>query len=247
MFPVWASYMGNPALPGLVEEGFFFCSENMFAVKAGYQRDWVFDRGMKAISKMSGRIDDFGLTSDQGVLILNIAERVDLYGTAGAARFLVSHRLLEGCRDVYRSRDQLMWGAGVRALLATWGQASCGIQMNYECAQPKIQWMTRNGSLLRNSSKGTLCYHAWQVGFGGAYQMELLSPYIGVKYSNVSAEFKNLPLEIFPGARHFTIKNRRKFGVVMGTTFSTGAHFSANVEVRVIDEQSLTLAADMKF
>ena len=35
--------------------------------------------------------------------------------------------------------------------------------------------------------------------------------------------------------------------MVMGTTLSSGNRFAATVEARLIDEQSITLAADIKF
>ena len=82
---------------------------------------------------------------------------------------------------------------------------------------------------------------------GAVYQIDLLTPYLGVKYSNASARFKHLPTGFLPTGRHFKTKNRRKFGMGLGTILSTGSRFAATVEVRMIDEQSITLAGEIKF
>ncbi|NGX50671.1 MAG: Major outer membrane porin [Chlamydiae bacterium] len=244
---VFALYMGNPALPGMVDEGFLFCKENWFAVKVGYQRDWVFDRDMKAVSKVTGRMDEFELISDRGVLTFNLFNRVELYGSAGAARIFASHRPMKTIRDEYESSDQFMWGIGGRGLFATWGKGSFGIDLAYERTYPTIKWMTINGVPVTPRRGSKITYHEWQVGVGAAYQIAIFFPYIAVKYSNASARFKHLPVGFFKAGRHFNAKNRRKFGMALGTTLSTGSRFSASVEARVIDENSLTLAAEIKF
>lgn len=244
---VFGMYMGNPALPSVIEEGFFFCKENAFSVKAGYQRDWVFDREMKGVSKVSGRMDDFEFLSDQGVLTFNIIDRVEVYGSAGAMRISASHRPMKTVRNVYESHDQFMWGIGVRGLFATWGKGFFGADIAYEHAHPTMKWMTTNGVPVQPRAGSKITYNEWQVGLGAAYQIELFFPYIAVKYSNAGGQFKNLPTGFIPNSRHFKTKNHRKFGMALGTTLSTGSRFSASVEARLIDEQSITLAADVKF
>ena len=242
---VFAMYMGNPALPSVIEEGFFFSKENWLAVKLGYQRDWVFDRDMKAVSRISGRMDDFELTSDQGVLTFNIIDRIELYGSAGAARVYAANRPMRGVRNEFESHDQFMWGIGLRGLFATWGNASFGADIAYERAHPTMKWITTNGTPVNPSGGSKITYYEWQVGVGASYQIDLFTPYVGVKYSNAGARFKHLPVGFLPNTRHFKTKNRRKFGMALGTTLSTGSRFSASVEARVIDEQSITLSANV--
>ncbi|QVL57749.1 MAG: hypothetical protein KFB93_01350 [Simkaniaceae bacterium] len=244
---LFALYMGNPSAPEIVDEGFFFCKENWFAVKAGYQRDWVFDRNMKAVSKISGRMDDFDFISDQGVLTINLIDRIELYGSAGAARFHAIHRPRAGVRHEYETHDQFTWGLGARGAFATWKGASFGVDAVYQRAHPTMKWMTVNGAPVTPRPGSKLTYYEWQVGFGASYQIDLFIPYIGAKYSNAGARFKNLPSGFLPSGRYFKTKNRRKFGMVVGTTLSNGNRFAATVEARLIDEQSITLAAEVKF
>lgn len=239
--------MGNPSSPEIINEGFFFSSENWLAIKAGYQRDWVFDRNMKAVSKVSGRMDSFDFTADQGVLIFNLIDRIELYGSAGAARFHATHRPRPGVFYEYETDDQLTWGIGLRGTFASSKGASFGIDGAYQRAHPTMKWMKANGTPVNPRKATKLSYNEWQIGFGASYQIDLFIPYVGVKYSNATACFKHFPSGFLKTGRHFKTKNRRKFGMVIGTTLSNGNRFGATVEARLIDEQSITIAAEVKF
>jgi len=246
--PLFALYMGNPSAPEMIEEGFFFCKENYFSVKGGYQRDWVFDRNMKAVSKISGRLDDFEYTADQGVLTFDLINMIEIYGSFGAAKFYSSNRPSGmGVRHEYQSYDQFTWGAGLKGSLYTWKGLTFGINGAYQKAKPSIKWITSNGALVTPIEGSKISFYEWQVGVGASYEIDIFNPYLGVKYSNAGALFKHLPPGFLPTGRHFKTKNRRKFGMVLGTTLSNGNRFAANVEARLIDEQALTLAASIKF
>lgn len=244
---LFALYMGNPSAPEIVHEGFFFSAENWLAIKAGYQRDWVFDRNMRAVSKVSGRMDGFDFIADQGVLTFNLIDRIELYGSAGAARFHATHRPRSHTLHEYETHDQFTWGVGLRGTFASWKGASFGIDGAYQRAHPTMKWMTVNGTPVNPRPGTKLSYSEWQVGLGASYQIDLFIPYIGVKYSNATARFKHLPSGFLKTGTHFKTKNRRKFGMVIGTTLSNGNRFGATVEARLIDEQSITLAAEVKF
>lgn len=244
---LFALYMGNPSAPEIVNEGFFFCPENWLAVKAGYQRDWVFDRNMRAVSKVAGRMDDFDFIADQGVLTINLIDRIELFGAAGAACFHASHCPRPGVRHEYKTQDQFTWGVGLRGTFASWKGASFGINGAYQRAHPTMKWVTVNGAPVSLSDGAKLSYAEWQVGLGVSYQIDSFIPYIGAKYSNAAARFKHLPEGLLSTGRYFKAKNRRKFGMAVGTTLSNGDRFSSTIEVRLIDEQSITLAAEVKF
>ena len=140
---MYALYKGNPALPAIIEQGFFFSIENWFAVKAGYERDWVFNRDMRAVSDISGRIDNFNYIADQGLLVFNLIDRFELYGSSGAIRISASHIPTSGIRNEYQTHDQVTWGIGGRGLFAQWENASFGIDIKYQRAHPSIKWMTQ--------------------------------------------------------------------------------------------------------
>jgi len=244
---LFALYNGNPSAPALIEEGFFFCKENWVSVKAGYQRDWEFDRDMKSVSKFSGRMDEFSYIADQGVLTLNLINRLELYGSAGAARFTVTHIPMRGVRNEYETHNQFAWGIGIRGLIYYWGNLSLGADFKYGRAQPTLRWMTTNGVPVQPRPGSKLNFHEWQFGLGASYEVGIFFPYLVVKYSNATGRLKHLPTGFLPGTRHFNMKNRRKFGMAFGCSLSNSSRFSATVEARLIDEQALTLAGEVKF
>jgi len=245
--PLFGLYNGNPALPEIIDEGFFFCKENWIAVKAGYERDWVFDRGMKAVSKVSRRIDRFKSLSDQGVLILNIINRIEIYGSVGAMRIEAYHSPRPLLRNKYETQNQLTWGVGGRGLIYQWGQTMLSVDLKYQHAHPTIKWITQNGAPIPLRTNARISYHEWQIGLGVAHQIDIFSPYIVLKYSNAQARFKNLPRMLLGNTTHFRTKNRRKFGLALGCSLSNSSRFSMSIEGRLIDEQALTLAGTIKF
>lgn len=244
---IFSLYMGNPSAPEVVNEGCFFSVENWLAVKAGYQRDWVFERTMKAVSKISGRMDCFSFVSDQGVLTVNVIDRIELYGSAGATHLHAAYCSRSNVLYEYKTHDQLTWGIGLRGIFASFEKVSLGIDGVYQRAHPAMQRITVNGAPVKDSSAARLFYSEWQIGLGISYQQDPFIPYIGVKYANATARFHHLPLGALTTGGHFKVKNRRKFGMVLGTTGSNGKYFGSTVEIRLIDEQSITLAAEVKF
>ena len=114
-----ALYVGNPALPEILQEGLFFSQENAISIKTAYQRDWVFNMDMKAVSWVSKQMDEFNTLSDQGVLLLNLFNHIALYGSLGAMRISTSHIPLSGIQNIYQTDNQLTWGLGCRAFFAS--------------------------------------------------------------------------------------------------------------------------------
>ena len=240
-------YLGNPADPQIIEDGFFFCKENWLALKAGYQRDWVSNRYMKAVSKISGSIDAFEFISDQGVLTLNVIDLLEIYSSGGATRISSTSHTANNIQNKFQTHDQFLWSVGARGIFANWKKASFGLNFNCQRTCPKIKWITTNGNLVRPNSKSKITYFEWQAGVSASYQVGVIFPYIGLKYSNSRASFKYLPKSVLPNTEYFKTKNRRKFGLALGSTISNGSKMSVNVEVRMIDEQAITLAGNVEF
>lgn len=244
---ILALYVGNPALPEILQEGLFFSKENAVAIKTAYQRDWVFNMDMKAVSSVSGQMDDFKSLSDQGVLLVNLFNHISLYGSLGAMRINTSHIPTSGIQNVYQTDNQLTWGLGLRAFFASWHSLMFGIDAKYQAANPSIKWMTQNGAPFIPKKSSKIDFSQWQIGLGMSYQIALFYPYISLKYSNAKAYFKHLPNHFFPNTNHFTIKNRKKFGIAIGTTLSNSSIFDVSVEAQLIDQEALTLTGEIRF
>src|SRR5690349_10377412 len=84
--------VGNPAQPQIIDQGFWIPQDALVGVKVGYEGDRVQNRKMRANGGAHGRIDAMTLSFDQGVVILNYMDRLELYGSVGSMHGEVSHR-----------------------------------------------------------------------------------------------------------------------------------------------------------
>ena len=246
-FSLLGLYNGNPAAPEIILEGLFFDKDNFISVEVGYQRNWVLDRKMKVVTCVCGNMDIFSYVSDRGILTCNFLNRFSLYGEIGSARFNGVHNVIARReRNQYETRDQLIWGVGAKQVILNWEKATLGLDVKYERAKPQLRWMTQNGRFVAPISKSHLIFQEWQVGLGLGFELEYFFPYCALKYSNASGSIDNLVENFLPERNKFKIKNRRKFGLVFGCSFSNRKHFNLTIETRIIDEQAISFTGQIK-
>jgi hypothetical protein len=88
----------------------------------------------------------------------------------------------------------------------------------------------------------------WQIDLDIAYKIDLLVPYIGVKYAKQFAKVVTASLPISnSGLKFLSMQSRQPLGMVVGCTLTTGKYFMLNVEGRLIDEQAVTISGDIRF
>ncbi len=242
----FALYMGNPAEPEIIEKGMFIPQDAVISVKIGYQGDFIFDRRLRAYDGVQGRMDRFNVHSDQGVLTLSFFDRLDIYGSVGALETNFSHRPKPGHqRREYESGSQMTWGVGGRAILFKWGNTDVGMQGGFQWANPHIKWDALNGESF--TTDAVLRYREWQIGVAASHQIDLFTPYLGVKYSHVFGLLSQLRSNLELPKRSFKLRNRDYFGLVLGVTLSPKRWIDLTCEVRMIDEQAITIDGNLKF
>ncbi len=245
-FPLLSLYNGNPAAPAILVEGLFFETDDTISVKVNYQRNWVLDRKAKIVTCVCGNMDVFAYVSDRGILTFDFLNRFSFYGELGSARFNGSHNIIGGKKNQYETRDQLIWGVGAKQVLFNWEKITLGLDVKYEKAKPQIRWMTQNGRFFAPTSKSHLVFQEWQIGLGLGAEVKWLFPYFSVRYSNVTGSINKLVKGFLPGGVGFKIKNRKKFGLAFGCSFSNGKHFNLTIETRTIDEQAITFTGQIR-
>src|SRR3569832_399804 len=178
-----ALYMGSPAEPQIIDQGFWISQDASFGLKIGYLGDRVADRKMRG---PHGRIDKMALSFDQCALIFNYLDRLEVYGTVGSMNGELSNRFhSDNKKRDYQTHDGWTAGTGARFLLAQWGKAVIGIDGKVQWGDPGMKWMSIDG--VSKNTGGHLKYCEWQASFALSYTADWLTPYIGVKYSNVHA------------------------------------------------------------
>ncbi len=244
--PLHALYLGNPASPNAITKGFWICKDAFMGVKAGYQVDYVFDRGLKSYAGARARVDQFQAQLNQGVVTFDFVERVELYASVGAMETTFSHRPKSGhARREYQTNDKWTWGAGGRAIIYEWKECCLTIEGGFQWAYPHIKWDALNGTSFTTDAK--MLYREWQVGLGVSREIDMFIPYAAIKFSDVDARVSSLRPNLQLNTSHFRMTNRNHFGLVLGCTLTPGKYFDLTVESRMIDEEAITLAGNVKF
>lgn len=252
-FCVWTAsayglYYGSPNLPNTTQEGIIIPKESWFGLKVGYQNDYVIDKSLKVASRQSAhRIEVFNYYLQQGVMTLNFIDRFEAYGLLGAMKFHIEPRNSDTVRQVYQTNNHFSWGFGARGIIFEWGRAVLGLDFKYLGSSPSLNSISHNG-IPRESGSAYLRYREWQIGLGLAFALETFSPYIGAIYNQSTGHYKDLPTDLLPSHKHhFSVISRKKFGMAVGATLSTGKIFDIDLEARMINETALSAAANVKF
>lgn len=242
---VSALYMGNPAEPQIIDQGFWISQDASFGAKVGYQGDSVFDRKMRPCSQTHGRIDRMTLSRNQGVVAFNYIDRVEIYGSVGSMTGRLSNRPhFDHKRRRYHTYNGWTAGTGGRFLLAQWNKTVIGIDGKIQWSNPGMKKMSVDG--FSKGAVGHLRYCEWQVSFAISYSADWFVPYFGVKYSNVHATVSGIPQTIYPHSQ-FKISNRDRFGCALGCTVSPGKRFDLFAEAQLIDERGVSFGGNLRF
>ena len=243
--PLYALYVGNPAEPQLIDQGFFMSQDSFATIKIGYQGDAVFDRKLRAQGGARGPIDRFKIHMDQGAVTLNLIDRIEVYGSLGSFNATLWDRpKADGKRREYETRDHWTAGGGLRILLMQWKHTILGCDGKVQYSAPRVKWVTVDGTA--SSANYELTYREWQLSLAVSHTIDIFTPYLAAQYSAVHADINGIPGAVLPHS-HFKMHARERFGMAVGCSFSNCKKFDLNIEARLISEQAATLAANLKF
>lgn len=243
-----AAPVGNPAAPALIRKGFLL--DCWVDVRLGYEGDFVSDGRMGQFDQSSGRVDQYQQNTNSGTFTLNLYNRLDMYGVFGSSRTEADWRFEAGetiTRIEVETEQNFLWGVGARALVYEGYHMFLALGGRYSACRYTPEQLTSNGAA--QSVEGAQCHwRQWQVSADFAYQIDLLTPYIGIKYSNAQTLLRSFSSPIsadLTGSN--SLKNRIPVGLYVGCSLSNGQFFMLNVEGRLIDEEAVAVSADLKF
>lgn len=250
-FHVTAAPIGNPSAPKIIQEGFFIPSTSWASARFGYEGDFVADSRMEQEGAGHSRVDSYEQETNSGTATLCLLNQVDIFTVLGSSRTRTDWRFVDGGGSTHRAELEtlynFLWGVGARAILWSCGNASFGVGGRYESANYDPVWLTIDGNI--QSASGThLRWREWQINGDLSYKIDIFSPYIGAKYSNVRSKIGNFSVAISnDGSGSNEFENRTSVGVFIGCSLSTGKYFMLNVEGRLIDEEAVTISGDLRF
>ena len=239
-----AAPVGNPAAPALIQKGLFTSSHSWGSLRLGYEGDFVSDGRLGQFNQGVGRVDCYEQDTNSGTATFNLLDRLDLYGVFGSSCTKANWRFEDTAAETITrlnlaTQNSFLWGAGARIILYEWGHAFLGFGGRYSASDYPLEWFTSNGA--EQALEGALLHwRQWQINCDFAYKIELLTPYIGVKYSN-----ERVDLQHFFFSSSF--ENRIPVGLYLGCTLSNGQYFMLNLEGRLIDEEAVSISGDFRF
>ncbi len=245
-----AAPVHNPMDPSIIQEGFFIPCDAPASFRLGYEGDFVIDGMLKQDDEGHGRVDTFQQYTNAATATLNIMDLVDLYGVFGSSRVCADWRFSMGdtiTRIQYETFYHFLWAAGARAILYEWEKICLGIGGRYSYCNYKSSWLMTNAAPIAVS--GThLHFRQWQIALSLSYNIDLFTPYLGVKYSNEHLHLGDFSVPISAngtGADHFV--NKTPVGILIGCSISNGRDLMLNVEGRLVDENAVTISGDLRF
>ncbi|MEN9654324.1 MAG: major outer membrane protein [Chlamydiota bacterium] len=246
-----ASPVGNTASCKIIEEGFFIPPSSWIDVRMGYEGDFVSDGKMKQKIQGHGRVDTYQQDTNSGTITLNAVKRLDAYALFGSSKTKASWRFTDTTDAIHNTqmetRYDFLWAVGARAIAIEWGGCCLGFGGRYTACNYNVAWLNVDG--VSSATQGARCqWHEWQVNGDFSFHIDLFTPYLGVKYSRAHTKVGSFPVAISQsgsGINQFVSRN--PVGVYIGCALSTGKYFMLNIEGRLVDEEALTLSADIAF
>lgn len=235
----FASPVLSPAAAAAHTDGVFFCDDcSCWSLRAGFRGDYVFNRHLSSSS--SQPLDTFSMFANEGVLTLNLWDRLDIYGLVGAASQTLDTK--SGATHVHADYEtKTIWGVGARATILECNLGCCGTSylgadINYEgIATANATTMLSNGT--PGTTAQTSRFREWQVSVQLGHRIAMLTPYIAAKWSNAHVSIPN-----------FSASNRgRHWGYAVGTALVDAGRMSVTAEARFVDETAMTITGEFRF
>lgn len=237
---VVAAPIGNTSAPLTFEDGMFLPGNSDYSLRLGYSANVVADRKLQLKSDESN-VDStiFEQTANATISMFN---RVDAYARLGNANlnFIAN---AEGTSIEFRTADAFIWALGGRVVLYNWDFTTLALFGEYSrfkaTVNNVITFSTGPINLWGIESR----VRQWDLGLSLSQQIDYMSPYVAVKYSDAAVSFRGND----EASEYFRLEARGNFGAAVGCTFHAGKKLDLSVEGRFIDEKALAFTGQFRF
>lgn len=255
--------VGNPAEPMLFTNHLWFPSRDFcdpcqtwrdfFNVRLGFYGNYALNRRLE-VPRSDGVLKEkrASVYTDAGELILNICNRVDLFGTLGVTTFgLLENSGNLGMANVYYS-PTLSYSGGVRATLWRCKCFYLGVEGEYFYTKPELDslslWNRGNTFYFTSPTDRNETYGEWQVALAASYQFIDcanfgLIPYAAVQFAGVKWTRKRLLL----GEDVFSLKEQQVTGWTFGVTAILCNIIDITAEGRWANEKAFAITGQISF
>ncbi len=270
---VYALPLGNPTGASLYQRGVWTsgneCDGRCFSVQIGFYGDYVFNRNLEIDGTgtiqgtvIGGSIEETEIVTNAGYLALTICERIDVFGTLGASKLILtsneaSWRSVGNANARAFTESDLSWSVGARGTLFQWNCFGMGIEGQYFRVEPDLTsfWSCGTGGeyIYFNENNKTI-YQEWQVGLGLSYTFTIdcpkvtWTPYGGVKWAWAKFDTDDFSFQMLGDPFViFDMKANKLWGYAVGISFTLCDMIGASVEGRFGDESALYINGQVSF
>ncbi len=246
-----------------------------FSFRAGFYGDYVFQRFLRNDKTFGtnnrSQLDHSRINTNAAYLAVNFCNRFDVFATLGMSNIFLEGNISSfspsvilqtpivttGSRIELETRTEFSWSVGGRITIWECGCTNFGIEGQYFRTDPRVIRVTW-AALASNYPGATSPFlrarwSEWQVGLGVSHRINILVPYIAVKWSGQRLKWENnpnvlgFPVDSGAAITFNNLRNRKYWGYAVGVSLVDCAKAAVTVEGRFADEWGLYVNGQIRF
>lgn len=256
----------NPSEASLLCDGVFWeghCGDlcdpcltwcDAFSVRFGFYGDYIFNRYLEVNATKAG-VNQSEIYTNAAYLAANFWDRVDIWGTLGETSLVLGgdgsiFAPIAGGQQRFTlvTENDFSYSIGVRGTIWECGCTSVGAEFQWFQARPDIAYLTSNGQNTVSPRDQVLDYTDWQIGVGVSHRINLLVPYIGVKWGTAQMKLGNANIDL-NGTNYLlqNLKSVKTWGYAVGTSLVDCEKMSLTVEADFGNEMAVFANGQFRF
>jgi len=244
-FYLISNSVGNPGNPYVIQEGLWISDKLSVCVKAGSEGYFIlnekdrFDKSAREASFHALRLDGVAAS---GLVRVTLFERMDIYSLLGSMHMEPRFKINE---IIYKAKteNRLWWKAGTKLILLQWNDTCLGGDINFSGYKSPTEYVDRNGAAFP-SGDFKFRFKQWQIALGLSTKIGYFYPYAGAAIINKDMRMDELS---FSEKRRVLFKQPHRAGAFIGVTLSPVSTILIAAEARFINENSITVNAEIRF
>ncbi len=227
-------------------------------IGVGFDSGFVFDRGLKfkSASGLAANTEIKDMKIDNGYeeifkVSYGLLDWLDVYAKLGAAEYDSKDNIYVSGAKTESGKSKggmnFAYGLGIKGVHSfknNW-LIGCDLQYLRSNGETKITNTTIATGAVSSTTYKSALGQEWHVAPYVGYKLGNFVPYLGVRYSDLSAKTKK------PSDSGWTDNNKSEadnnVGVFLGTDYKIGKNLSLNIEGRFVDETAMSLGATYRF
>lgn len=226
---------GNPAGPVLLDGN--------YPTKLSLEAETVLERKLKSTSSGDPEFKGEFYT---GKVSLYLGHKLDVYGLIG----IYDGKVNDFINNTYivETKADVVLGGGVSYVLYELeflrGLFRLGADAKYRQFEPDVDTVKQYRDSIVTSNSA-VSFKEWQASLGLAYQYKKFTPYVGMKYSDLSAHMEFTQDGTSYSDKDITSKDN--WGLFYGADILIGDNVSFNIEARHLDEKAVNIGINARF